>query len=124
MAALDRTAACRAQRSVERLAATGADNVKRLQGTDPPEFRLRVGEWRVRFSQDSEAEAGAEHNPHSPRPSPGRRLSLIVLHKLENWRSRSLSGKIASDTRPRQSARPGQPLPQGIVSSSLECAVP
>jgi len=27
----------------------------RLQGIDPVEYRLRVGDWRVRFSQDAEA---------------------------------------------------------------------
>jgi len=27
-------------------------DVKRLQGIDPPEFRLRVGDWRVRFLSD------------------------------------------------------------------------
>jgi len=52
MAALDKTAARRVQRGVERFAETGAGNVKRLQGIDPPEFRLRVGDWRVRFHQD------------------------------------------------------------------------
>ena len=29
-----------------------AGDVKRLQKIDPPEFRLRVGDWRVRFHQD------------------------------------------------------------------------
>ncbi len=28
--------------------------VKRLQGIDPPEFRLRVGDYRVRFHQDDD----------------------------------------------------------------------
>ena len=27
-------------------------NVKRLQVIDPPEYRLRIGEWRVRFALD------------------------------------------------------------------------
>ena len=40
--------------TVERFAATGAGNVKRLQGVVPPEFRLRVGDWRVRFHQDDQ----------------------------------------------------------------------
>jgi len=26
--------------------------VKRLQGVDPPEYRLRVGDFRVRFHQE------------------------------------------------------------------------
>lgn len=43
------TAARRVQRGVERFAGSGAGNIKRLQGIDPPEFRLRVGDWRVRF---------------------------------------------------------------------------
>ncbi len=30
--------------------------MKRLQGIDPPEFRLRVGDWRVRFHQDQQKE--------------------------------------------------------------------
>jgi mRNA interferase RelE/StbE len=53
MAALDRGIARRVKQSVERFAETGAGNVKRLQGADPPEFRLRVGDFRVRFHQDS-----------------------------------------------------------------------
>lgn len=35
--------------ALERLAATGAGDVVRLVGVDPPEWRLRVGDWRVRF---------------------------------------------------------------------------
>jgi mRNA-degrading endonuclease RelE of RelBE toxin-antitoxin system len=54
MAALDKGIARRVQQTVERFAATGAGNVKKLQGIDPPEFRLRVGDWRVRFHQDDE----------------------------------------------------------------------
>jgi mRNA-degrading endonuclease RelE of RelBE toxin-antitoxin system len=38
--------------AMERLAATGQGDVKLLQGTSPREFRLRVGEWRVRFGRD------------------------------------------------------------------------
>jgi mRNA-degrading endonuclease RelE of RelBE toxin-antitoxin system len=49
MAAPDKGTAHRIKLGVERFAATGAGNVKRLQGIDPPEFRLRVGDWRVRF---------------------------------------------------------------------------
>jgi mRNA-degrading endonuclease RelE of RelBE toxin-antitoxin system len=44
----------RAKQAVERFAETGAGNIKRLQGIAPPEFRLRVGDYRVRFHQDSE----------------------------------------------------------------------
>lgn len=52
MAALDRGIARRVKNSVERLAETGAGNARRLQGIDPPEFRLRVGDYRVRFHID------------------------------------------------------------------------
>ncbi len=48
VAALDKGVARRIQRAVERFAETETGN-KRLQGIDPPEYRLRVGEWRVRF---------------------------------------------------------------------------
>jgi mRNA interferase RelE/StbE len=53
MAALDQGMARRVKQSVERFATAGAGNVKRLQGIDPPEFRLRVGNYRVRFRQDA-----------------------------------------------------------------------
>ena len=49
MAGLDKSTARRIKQSTERFAETGAGNVKRLQGIDPPEFRLRVGDYRVRF---------------------------------------------------------------------------
>ena len=49
MAALDTVIARRIKQSVERFAATGADNVRRLQGIEPPEHRLRIGDYRVRF---------------------------------------------------------------------------
>jgi mRNA-degrading endonuclease RelE of RelBE toxin-antitoxin system len=54
MAALDKGIARRVKRAVERFAETGAGNVKRLQDIDPPEFRLRVGDYRVRFHQDGD----------------------------------------------------------------------
>jgi mRNA-degrading endonuclease RelE of RelBE toxin-antitoxin system len=38
--------------AVERYAATGQGSVIRLQDVRPPEWRLRVGGWRVRFSRD------------------------------------------------------------------------
>ena len=48
-AGLDKGTARRIQRAVERFAQTETGNVKLLQGTDPPEYRLRIGDWRVRF---------------------------------------------------------------------------
>jgi mRNA-degrading endonuclease RelE of RelBE toxin-antitoxin system len=50
LAALNKGIARRIKQAVERFAGTGAGNVKRLQGVDPPEYRLRVGDWRVRFA--------------------------------------------------------------------------
>ena len=54
MAALDKGIARRVKQAVERFADTGAGSVKRLQGIDPPEYRLRVGDYRVRFHLDDE----------------------------------------------------------------------
>ena len=48
MAGLDKGIARRVKQSVERFAETGAGNVKKLQGIDPPEFR----DYRVRFHND------------------------------------------------------------------------
>lgn len=52
MAALDKGMARRVRQAVERFATTGAGNVKRLQAIDPPEYRLRTGDYRVRFHND------------------------------------------------------------------------
>jgi len=38
--------------AIHRLAEHGTGNVKKLQGSDPPEFRLRVGDHCVRFTED------------------------------------------------------------------------
>ena len=54
MASLDKGIARRVKRAVERLARTGAGNVRKLQGIDPPEYRLRMGDYRVRFEVDAE----------------------------------------------------------------------
>ena len=53
MAGLDKGTARRVKQAVERFAHTGAGNVKKLPGLDPPEYRLRVGDYRVRFYQES-----------------------------------------------------------------------
>jgi len=49
MAGLDKSLARRIKQAVERFAATGAGNIKRLQGIEPPEYRIRVGDYRARF---------------------------------------------------------------------------
>ena len=53
MAAIDKGIARRIKQSVVRFADTGVGNIKRLQGIDPPEYRIRVGDYRVRFHQDA-----------------------------------------------------------------------
>lgn len=40
--------------AVERLCQTGHGDVVRLAQVAPPEYRLRVGDWRVRFARDDE----------------------------------------------------------------------
>lgn len=49
IAALDRPVALRIAKAIHRFATSGAGNVQGLHGIHPPEFRLRVGDWRVRF---------------------------------------------------------------------------
>lgn len=39
--------------ALDRFARTGEGDVKRLQNVEPPELRLRVGDYRVRLSEDS-----------------------------------------------------------------------
>jgi mRNA-degrading endonuclease RelE of RelBE toxin-antitoxin system len=38
--------------SVRRYAADSVGDVRRLQNITPPEYRLRIGKWRVRFRLD------------------------------------------------------------------------
>jgi mRNA interferase RelE/StbE len=47
--AIDQPTALRILHALARLISTGEGDVKRLQDIDPPEFRLRVGDYRVRF---------------------------------------------------------------------------
>jgi mRNA-degrading endonuclease RelE of RelBE toxin-antitoxin system len=49
MAGLAKGIARRVNAAIERFAETGAGNVKKLQGIDPPEYRLRTGDYRVRL---------------------------------------------------------------------------
>ncbi len=51
LARLDRIAAIRVKQAVERFANAGIGDAKKLQGIDPPMFRLRVGDYRVLFRQ-------------------------------------------------------------------------
>lgn len=52
-AGLDKVIARRVKRAVERFAKTGVGEIKRLQAIDPPEFRLRGGDYRVRLRKDA-----------------------------------------------------------------------
>jgi mRNA interferase RelE/StbE len=47
--AIDQGTAVRILHALARLIASGEGDVKRLQDIEPPEFRLRVGDYRVRF---------------------------------------------------------------------------
>jgi mRNA-degrading endonuclease RelE of RelBE toxin-antitoxin system len=46
---IDQPAALRILHALARFLDTGQGDVKRLQHIEPPEFRLRVGDYRVRF---------------------------------------------------------------------------
>jgi mRNA interferase RelE/StbE len=46
---IDQATALRILHVVARYLATGEGDVKRLQDVEPPELRLRVGDYRVRF---------------------------------------------------------------------------
>lgn len=50
--AIDQPTALRILHALAHFAATGEGDVKRLQDIDPPEFRLRVGDYRLRFHDD------------------------------------------------------------------------
>ena len=49
---LDARVARRIVQALERFAETEAGDVRRLTDVEPPEWRLRVGDWRVRFRYD------------------------------------------------------------------------
>jgi len=46
---IDRATAIDLLHDLDRFVATEVGDVKRLQGIEPPEFRLRLGDYRVRF---------------------------------------------------------------------------
>jgi mRNA-degrading endonuclease RelE of RelBE toxin-antitoxin system len=47
--AIEQATALRILHALARVIATGEGDVKRLRDIEPPEFRLRVGDYRVRF---------------------------------------------------------------------------
>ncbi len=48
--ALDRPTRIRIAAAIQRLTVGAPGDIKKLQGVDPPEYRLRVGDFRIRFS--------------------------------------------------------------------------
>jgi len=50
--AIDPPTALRILQALARYLDTGEGDVKRLRDIEPPEFRLRVGDYRVRFHHD------------------------------------------------------------------------
>ena len=46
---IEQATALRILRALARYLATGEGDVKRLQAVEPPEYRFRVGDYRVRF---------------------------------------------------------------------------
>jgi mRNA interferase RelE/StbE len=50
---IDRDTAMRILNTLHRFAETGEGDVKKMQG-DPSELRLRVGDYRVRFTEESQ----------------------------------------------------------------------
>ena len=53
--AIDRIIAMHILQAFDRLSATHEGDVKRLQDIEPPEFRLRVGDYRLRYTIEDEA---------------------------------------------------------------------
>lgn len=52
LARLDRGEQNRIRQAVETFASESKGDMLRLQNITPPEYRLRVGKWRVRFHLD------------------------------------------------------------------------
>jgi mRNA-degrading endonuclease RelE of RelBE toxin-antitoxin system len=52
---LDSKTRARVAATIERLAETGSGDVRQLTDVRPPEWRLRVGSWRVRFRKNPSA---------------------------------------------------------------------
>jgi mRNA interferase RelE/StbE len=48
--AIDQPTALRILHSLARLTASGEGDVKQLRGSEPPQYRLRAGDYRVLFS--------------------------------------------------------------------------
>jgi mRNA-degrading endonuclease RelE of RelBE toxin-antitoxin system len=66
---IDRATALNLLESLADYAINGYGDVERLQDISPPEFRLRVGDYRIRFREDA-----------------GEILVLRVLHRSAAYR--------------------------------------
>jgi mRNA-degrading endonuclease RelE of RelBE toxin-antitoxin system len=53
--AIEKATALRILHSLARLLFTGEGDVERLRDVDPPEFRLRVGDYRICFHDRSDS---------------------------------------------------------------------
>jgi len=67
--AVDQATAIRILHALARYIRLGEGDVKRLQEIEPPEFRLRVGDYRVRFhdSGDTLEITGVKHRREAYR---------------------------------------------------------
>lgn len=52
--AIDRDIALRLLETLARFLETEAGDVKQLHGFEPPQYRLRIGDWRVIFRKSGE----------------------------------------------------------------------
>jgi len=52
--AIDQETALRLLKALARFVATDAGNVKQLEGFDPPQYRLRIGDWRFIFRKSGD----------------------------------------------------------------------
>lgn len=67
--AIDRETALHILHALTRLIASGEGDVKQLQGREPPEYRFRVGDYRVlfRFVEDGIQIANVKHRREAYR---------------------------------------------------------
>jgi mRNA-degrading endonuclease RelE of RelBE toxin-antitoxin system len=52
--AIDRETALRLLKALARFLETNAGSVKQLEGFDPPQYRLRIGDWRLIFRKSGD----------------------------------------------------------------------
>ena len=82
---LSRRDSDRVQRAVARLAVSGQGDIERLRGFASAQYRLRVGDWRVRYRYE---EAGTQEEGISV---------TRVLHRREAYRKSALARQDVPD---------------------------